>query len=90
MLENHFVIDYESLANPGTPHSKPYALTSRHHEANILHGEHGQLLFRIHTDNAIGQPMHGEHTSTWGLVAVICWPVRQSSSEYLGVAEPLA
>lgn len=52
-------------------------LTSRHHQADVLHSEYRQLFFRVHPDDPIRQPMHGEDAPAWGLVAVIRGPVRQ-------------
>ena len=51
-------------------------LTSRHHEADVLHGEYRQLFLWVHSDDPIGQPMHGEDATAWGLVAVIGGPMR--------------
>lgn len=51
------------------------ALTSRHHKADVLHGEYRQLFLRVHPDDPIGQPVHGEDAAAWGLVAVIGGPV---------------
>lgn len=57
-------------------------LTSRHHQADVLHREYRQLFFRVHPDDPIGQPVHGEDAPAWGLVAVIRGPVRAVLSEY--------
>lgn len=51
-------------------------LTSRHHEADVLHGEYRQLFLRVHPDDPVGQPMHGEDATAWGLVAVVGGPMR--------------
>lgn len=54
--------------------SRP-TLTSGHHEADVLHSEHRQLFLRVHPDDPVGQPVHGEDTPAGGLVAVVCGPV---------------
>lgn len=57
-------------------------LTSGHHEADVLHGEYRQLFFRVHPDDPVSQPVHGEDAPAGGLVAVVRGPVRAVLSEY--------
>lgn len=51
-------------------------LTSRHHEADVLNSQHRQLFLRVHTDDPVGEPVHGQDAAARGLVAVIRRPVR--------------
>ena len=84
------------LDTAGAPESTPApnvcspasTLTARHHEADILHGEHRQLFFGVHPDDPVGKPMHGEDTPARGLVAVICGPERAVLSEHIGANKP--
>lgn len=55
-------------------------LTSRHHEADVLHSQHRQLFLRVHADDPVGEPVHGQDAAARGLVAVIRRPGRAAVS----------
>lgn len=56
-------------------------LTSRHHEAHVLHSEHRKLLLRVHPDDPVGEPVHGKDAAAGRLVAVVRGPVKQCASQ---------